>query len=126
MLLTSRAVTLRLAETFTISRSSEDEAEVVQVEVKQGDATGYGEGAPIERYEESAASAGAWLEQVALGADPFALDEIWERLRAFVPHVWPVRVGGSRHFGGAERPFRAAALWTGALSAVLGACERLA
>ena len=78
--LTSRAVTLRLAETFTISRSSEDEAEVVQVEVRHGDVTGFGEAAPIEHYDESAASAQAWLEGVDLGDDPFALDEIWERL----------------------------------------------
>jgi L-alanine-DL-glutamate epimerase-like enolase superfamily enzyme len=78
--LTSRAVTLRLAETFTISRSSEDEAEVVQVEVTHGDVSGFGEAAPIARYEESAASAQAWLEEVEVGDDPFALDEIWERL----------------------------------------------
>ena len=80
MLLTSRAVTLQLAETFTISRSSEDEAQVVQVEVRHGSLVGYGEAAPIARYEESAASAQAWLEQLELGDDPFALDEIWERL----------------------------------------------
>jgi L-Ala-D/L-Glu epimerase / N-acetyl-D-glutamate racemase len=76
VLLTSRAVTLRLAETFTISRSSEDEAHVVQVEIGQGDVTGFGEGAPIERYGESQESAHSWLEQIELGDDPFALDEI--------------------------------------------------
>jgi TetR/AcrR family fatty acid metabolism transcriptional regulator len=32
----ARIVTLRLAETFVISRSAEDEAEVVQVELRQG------------------------------------------------------------------------------------------
>jgi L-Ala-D/L-Glu epimerase / N-acetyl-D-glutamate racemase len=80
VLLTSRAVTLRLAETFTISRSSEDEADVVQVEIEHGGVTGHGEAAPIERYDESAASARAWLEQVEVGDDPFAVDEIWERL----------------------------------------------
>jgi L-alanine-DL-glutamate epimerase-like enolase superfamily enzyme len=78
--LTSRAVTLRLAETFTISRSSEDEAEVVQVEVRHGDVSGFGEAAPIARYDESAASGQAWLEQVHLGDDPFALDDIFARL----------------------------------------------
>jgi L-Ala-D/L-Glu epimerase len=78
--LTSRAVTLRLAETFTISRSSEDEAEVVQVEVRYGDVSGFGEAAPIARYDESAASAQSWLAQVDLGNDPFALDEIEGRL----------------------------------------------
>ncbi|HEY7398484.1 MAG TPA: enolase C-terminal domain-like protein, partial [Gaiellaceae bacterium] len=36
-----------------------------------------GEAAPIERYEESAGSAIAWLEGVSLGGDPFALDEVF-------------------------------------------------
>jgi L-Ala-D/L-Glu epimerase len=72
--------TLRLAETFTISRGSEDEADVVQVEIAFDGATGYGEAAPIERYDESAASALAWLEHVTLGDDPFALDEIFDSL----------------------------------------------
>jgi L-Ala-D/L-Glu epimerase / N-acetyl-D-glutamate racemase len=74
--LSARTVTLRLAETFTISRGSEDEAEVVQVEIRHGPETGLGEAAPIERYDESASSALAWLDGVELGDDPFALDEI--------------------------------------------------
>ena len=82
MKLTAQKATLRLAETFTISRSSEDEAEVVQVAVEHDGATGYGEAAPIARYDESAGSALAWLEQVELGDDPFALDEIFARLPA--------------------------------------------
>ena len=69
---------MRLAETFTISRGSEDEAYVVQVEIAHERTTGYGEAAPIERYDESADSAVAWLEQVTLGGDPFALDEIFD------------------------------------------------
>jgi L-Ala-D/L-Glu epimerase len=78
--LTARRVTLRLAETFTISRGSEDEADVVQVEIRHGGVIARGEAAPIERYDESAASALAWLEQVELGDDPFALDEIADAL----------------------------------------------
>ncbi len=78
--LSASIATLQLAETFTISRSSEDEADVVQVEVRHGDVSGFGEAAPIERYAESAASAKAWLEQVALGDDPFALDELGDGL----------------------------------------------
>jgi len=78
--LRASVATLRLAETFTISRSSEDEAEVVQVEVRHGAVSGFGEAAPIERYSETAASAQAWLEQVDLGDDPFALDELQEQL----------------------------------------------
>ena len=77
---TAQKRTLRLAETFTISRGSEDEADVVQVEIAHKGATGFGEAAPIERYDESAASALAWLEHVTLGDDPFALDEIFDGL----------------------------------------------
>jgi L-alanine-DL-glutamate epimerase-like enolase superfamily enzyme len=80
MKLTARKATLGLAETFTISRGSEDEAYVVQVEIRHADVVGCGEAAPIERYDESADSALAWLETVELGDDPFALDEIAERL----------------------------------------------
>ena len=76
----SRTVTVTLAETFTISRGSEDEAKVVEVQVRYGDVSGFGEAAPIERYDESAASALAWLADVELGDDPFALEEIEQRL----------------------------------------------
>jgi L-alanine-DL-glutamate epimerase-like enolase superfamily enzyme len=80
--LDARIVTLRLAETFTISRGAEDEAEVVHVELRHGDQSGFGEAAPIERYDESASSALAYLEAAGglLGDDPFAFDEIGERL----------------------------------------------
>jgi L-alanine-DL-glutamate epimerase-like enolase superfamily enzyme len=73
--LTARKETLRLAETFVISRSSEDEADVVVVEIRHDGVAGYGEAAPIDRYGESADSALAWLDGVELGDDPFALDE---------------------------------------------------
>jgi L-alanine-DL-glutamate epimerase-like enolase superfamily enzyme len=72
--------TLRLAETFTIARESQDEAEVAQVAIEHEGTTGFGEAAPIERYDESADSALAWLEDVELGDDPFALDEIFDGL----------------------------------------------
>jgi L-alanine-DL-glutamate epimerase-like enolase superfamily enzyme len=72
--------TVRLAETFTISRESQDEADVVQVELRHGDVVGFGEAAPIERYDQSAESAVAWLEQVEVGDDPFALDELFAGL----------------------------------------------
>ena len=80
---------MQLAETFTISRGSEDEADVVQVEIAHDGVSGFGEAAPIERYDESAASALAWLEHVELGDDPFALDEIADRPAAR-------RAGGAR------------------------------
>jgi L-Ala-D/L-Glu epimerase len=80
--LSAHVVTLRLAETFTISRSAEDEAEVVHIEVRKAHTSGFGEAAPIARYDESAESALEYLEDNAdaLGDDPFALDEIAERL----------------------------------------------
>ena len=84
MELTHRAVTLRLAEPFTISRSTSVEEEVVWVEVRHDGVSGYGEGAPQERYGESAESAAAFLDEAGelLGDDPFALEEIGRRLAA--------------------------------------------
>ena len=76
MELRAEKVTVYLAETFTIARSSEDEAEVVQVAITHAGVTGYGEAAPIARYDESADSALAWLQGVSLGDDPWALDDI--------------------------------------------------
>jgi L-alanine-DL-glutamate epimerase-like enolase superfamily enzyme len=80
--LTARIVTLRLAETFVIARESRDEEEVLQVELRHNGVAGYGEGAAIDRYEETAQTACAYvLEHAALlGDDPFALEEIEARL----------------------------------------------
>jgi L-Ala-D/L-Glu epimerase len=80
--LSARIVTLRLAETFVISRESSDEDDVVQVELTHDGVTGFGEGAPIERYGESGESALAYLDALRplLGDDPFALEEIEARL----------------------------------------------
>ncbi|HEY0417378.1 MAG TPA: dipeptide epimerase [Gaiellaceae bacterium] len=80
MELRARKATVRLAETFTISRESQDTADVVQAEVRLGDVVGYGEAAPIARYEQSVESALEWLEQVDVGDDPFALEEIFDRV----------------------------------------------
>jgi L-alanine-DL-glutamate epimerase-like enolase superfamily enzyme len=78
--LRARAVTITLAETFVIARSVEDAAAVVEVEVSHGDLAGFGEAAPIARYDESTESALAWLQLVELGDDPWALEEISARL----------------------------------------------
>src|SRR4051794_7515837 len=82
MELTARKATVQLAETFTISRGSEESADVVQVELRHGEHFGFGEAAPLGHYDQSAESAVAWLEQVDPGDDPFALDEIFDRLPA--------------------------------------------
>jgi L-alanine-DL-glutamate epimerase-like enolase superfamily enzyme len=80
--LEARVETLRMAETFVISRGAADEAEVVLVEIRHDGVTGHGEATPIERYDESAASALAFVRDVEelLGDDPFALEEIEARL----------------------------------------------
>jgi L-alanine-DL-glutamate epimerase-like enolase superfamily enzyme len=80
--LTARIATLRLAETFVIAREASDEAEVVQVALRHDGSSGFGEAAPIERYDETAASALAYVEAHAplLGDDPFAIEEIEARL----------------------------------------------
>jgi L-Ala-D/L-Glu epimerase / N-acetyl-D-glutamate racemase len=80
--LSARIVTLELAETFTIARGSQDTTEVVEVEIRHGDVSGHGEAAPIDRYNETAVSALAYLQGIAadLGDDPFALDEVMSGL----------------------------------------------
>ena len=82
MKLSARIATLELAETFVIARSSQDSADVVVVEIEHDGVTGFGEATPIERYEQSAESALAYLEEhaEALGEDPWALEEIEARL----------------------------------------------
>jgi L-alanine-DL-glutamate epimerase-like enolase superfamily enzyme len=79
--LAAEIATLRLAETFVIAREAQDEAEVLVVELRHGGVSGFGEAAPIARYEESAASALAFVEEHAalLGDDPFAVEEIGAR-----------------------------------------------
>ncbi len=78
----ARIVTLELAETFVISRSAHDTEEVVVVELRHSGVSGFGEAQPVDRYGESAESAQAYVEEHAelLGGDPFALEEIMERL----------------------------------------------
>jgi len=75
-------VRLELAERFTIARETADWADVVHVTVCYEGICGRGEAAPIERYDETAASALAFVKEHAslLGDDPFALEEIGARL----------------------------------------------
>jgi L-alanine-DL-glutamate epimerase-like enolase superfamily enzyme len=81
--LEARIATLRMAETFVISRGAQDEAEVVFVEIRHDGVSGHGEATPIDRYDESAESALAFVQEAAelLGNDPFALEAIEARLR---------------------------------------------
>ena len=84
MQISARIASLPLAEPFVIARETTAEAEVVWVEIEHEGKSGYGEAAPIERYDESAESALAYVEEVAdsLGDDPFAFEEIEARLPA--------------------------------------------
>jgi L-alanine-DL-glutamate epimerase-like enolase superfamily enzyme len=77
-------VRLELATTFVISRESQDWADVVHVTVTHGGVEGKGEAAPIERYGETAASALDFVERHGhlVGDDPFALEEVGDRLAA--------------------------------------------
>ncbi len=78
---------LPLAETFRISRETQEVAGVVRVEIRHGDTVGYGEATPLERYDQTPESALEYLERNAdaLGDDPWALDAIHGRL----PHGEP-------------------------------------
>src|SRR3954465_5744771 len=78
----TRIVTLELAETFAIPRSAHDSEDVVVVEVRHSGVSGFGEAQPVDRYEESAESAQSYVEEHAelLGDAPFALEEVLERL----------------------------------------------
>jgi L-alanine-DL-glutamate epimerase-like enolase superfamily enzyme len=80
----ARIVRLELAETFVIAREAANHADVVQVTLSHEGVTGFGEGAPIERYDESGESAKAFVDEHGslVGDDPFALEEIGERLAA--------------------------------------------
>ena len=80
----ARIVRLQLAETFVIARETADYADVVQVSLTHEGVTGYGEAAPVERYDESAESAMRFIDDhgALVGTDPFALEDIGERLAA--------------------------------------------
>ena len=78
----ARIVRLPLAETFVISRETTDYADVVHVSITHDGVTGFGEGAPVERYGEDAASALRFVDDHGhlVGDDPFALEDVGERL----------------------------------------------
>jgi L-Ala-D/L-Glu epimerase len=76
--LTTRTVSLALAEEFGIARGSRTEQSVVQVELEHEGTIGRGEAAPVYYRNETTATASAFLAEAAsgLGDDPFALEEI--------------------------------------------------
>jgi L-Ala-D/L-Glu epimerase / N-acetyl-D-glutamate racemase len=82
MQIEARIVRLQLAETFVIAREATDYADVVHVSLTHEGVTGFGEAAPIERYGESVQSAIEFVDEHGsiVGDDPFALEDIGERL----------------------------------------------
>jgi L-Ala-D/L-Glu epimerase len=80
--LSARIESLPLAEPFAIARETTETAEVVWVELEHDGDRGYGEAAPSEHYGETPSSALEYVERAAqlLGDDPFATDEILNRL----------------------------------------------
>jgi L-alanine-DL-glutamate epimerase-like enolase superfamily enzyme len=82
MELSYRSATLRLASPFRISRETSVEEDVLWVEIRHEELSGFGEATPQERYGESIESASAFLGVAAelLGDDPFALETIGRRL----------------------------------------------
>jgi L-Ala-D/L-Glu epimerase / N-acetyl-D-glutamate racemase len=80
----ARIVRLQLAETFVIARESTDYADVVHVSLTHDGVAGHGEAAPVDRYGESAHSALLFVEEHGrlVGDDPFALEDVGERLSA--------------------------------------------
>ena len=74
--------TVKTAEPFVIARGTEEVNEVLWVELWQDGVVGRGEAAPIPRYDESAQSALAYVQELGseLGDDPFAIEEIMGRL----------------------------------------------
>jgi L-Ala-D/L-Glu epimerase len=82
MRLEARAEVVRSREPFVIARETRSDFPVVRVRVEHGGVAGEGEGAPIERYGESAESNLGFLEgcEELLGDDPFALEEILGRV----------------------------------------------
>ena len=100
MQVTADIVRLQLAETFVIARESNDWDDVVQVAIRHGDHVGRGEAAPIERYDETPASALAFIEQhgALVGHDPFDLEQVGARL-AEIPgeHAAKAALDGALH-----------------------------
>lgn len=78
MTIRARNVDLHLRYTFTISRSSEDVAEVVISEFDHDGIVGYGEASPSARYNESRITVREFLRKVQLDRweSPFQLEDI--------------------------------------------------
>ena len=81
---------------FAISRETSSEEEVLWVEIRHDDVSGFGEATPQAHYGESIESASAFLDEAGdlLGDDPFALETIGHGLAE--PSGRARREGGRR------------------------------
>jgi len=82
MHINARLIDLKLTTPFRISRGVQETSPNVIVEIIHNDNKGYGEASPTEYYGESPASVMACIELFKgdLGDDPFALEDILQRL----------------------------------------------
>ncbi len=82
MHINARLIDLKLTTPFRISRGVQETSPNVIVEIIHNDNKGYGEASPTEYYGESPASVMACIELFKgdLGGDPFALEDILQRL----------------------------------------------
>ena len=91
--LTTKIVRLNLQHTWTTTMSSSQYRDTLHTTFTRGGITGHGEGAPIVRYHEDAASAQKAVESVRdllLGTDPMQFAKIMAEVFKRVPG----RVGG--------------------------------
>src|SRR5687768_12959228 len=90
----SELVRLRLRHTWTTTMSSSEFRDNLYVRYSAGGLTGHGEGAPIVRYKESAATAKAAVDGLAemlAGANAGEYAAVLERLFAKLPGEWAAK-----------------------------------
>ena len=98
MYINAHPIDLKLTTPFRISRGVQETSPNVIVEIVHQDYKGYGEASPTEYYGETPASVLACIELFKndLGDDPFALEDILQRLDKTVGFVRsPIRLFAS-------------------------------
>jgi L-alanine-DL-glutamate epimerase-like enolase superfamily enzyme len=85
---------LNLRHTWTTTMSASTYRDTLHVRYTRDGVTGYGEGAPIVRYKESAESAQKAVESVApllAGADPMQFDKVLSEVFRRIPGEWAAK-----------------------------------
>jgi L-alanine-DL-glutamate epimerase-like enolase superfamily enzyme len=89
--LTSKIVRLSLRHTWTTTMSSSQYRDTLHTSYTRGGITGHGEGAPIVRYHEDAASAQKAVESVrdlVTKADPMQFNKVMAQVFQAIPGEW--------------------------------------